>query len=155
MDVQLKEQVEWLVNRAKISDLLHSFASALDTKDVKTYVNNYTEDGVLELPNPSKPGATFRVKREEMVDFVSNGLLNAYSVTQHISSNHQISIIGNTATSRSYLQAVHVRETPDDHWDVGGWYDCKLTKTASGWKFNQVKLSAVWLSGTIGSIEPA
>lgn len=152
--VSLEEQIQWLVDRAQISDLLNSFAAALDSKNVSAYVNNYTDDGVLVLPNPASPKESIEVKRDVMKDFVSKGLMEAYSATHHISSNHQISIDGDLATSRSYLQAVHVRKHPLDHWDVGGWYDCRYVRTAEGWKFKQVKLSAVWLSGEPGSIEP-
>ena len=46
----LEEKVQWLVDRALISELLHSFARALDTRDWAGYAGNYTDDGWLELP---------------------------------------------------------------------------------------------------------
>ncbi len=137
-------QVQWLVDRSMISDLLHSFARALDTRDYAAYVGNYAQNGFIELPQPS--GDTFILRREEMMEKVPASL-GRYSATHHISSNHQIEITGDTAASRSYLQAVHVGKNPTDHWDAGGWYDCTYQRTAEGWKFLHVKLTAVWLSG--------
>ena len=155
MNDTLSEKVQWLVDRALISELLFSFARALDTKDVDAYVNNYTKDGVLELPDPtSTTGETLIVPRSRMLEFVRNGIVKTYRATHHISTNHQITITGNIAMSRSYLQAVHVGAIPLDHWDAGGWYDCNYARTPEGWKFTHVKLTAVWMTGTPGSIEP-
>jgi hypothetical protein len=121
MEQPLSEKVQWLMDRALISDLLYSFARSLDSRDIETYINNYTGDGLLELPDPtSATGETIAIPRSSMKEFVPNGLFKAYSATHHISTNHQITITGDTATSRSYLQAVHVGKGPMDHWDAGG-----------------------------------
>jgi hypothetical protein len=142
-----EQQLQWLVDRALISDLLFSFARALDTRDYATYASNYAEDGVLELPQPSAGGGTLIMRRDEMLEKVPRSLAK-YGATHHISSNHQIAVDGDSASSRSYLQAVHVGSVPTDHWDGGGWYDCSYRRTAAGWKFVTVKLTAVWLTGT-------
>ena len=148
MDESLAEKVQWLVDRAQISELLHSFARSLDTKDAAGYVNNYADGGILELPDPtSSTGEVVTISRDQMMEFVQKGLMDSYGGTHHMSSNHQITVTGDTALSRSYLQAVHVRESPFDHWDAGGWYDCSYVRTPQGWKFSSVKLTAVWMAG--------
>ncbi len=148
MDVPLTTQIQWLVDRAEISDLLYSFARALDTKDAVAYAANYAEGGTLELPDPTSPtGDVVTITKEQLVDFVEKGLTQAYTSTHHMSTNHQITIAGDTAVSRSYLQAVHVRTDPFDHWDAGGWYDCSYVRTPEGWKFTHVRLISVWMSG--------
>jgi ketosteroid isomerase-like protein len=144
MNTPIEQQVQWLVDRALISDLLYSFARALDTRDFATYVDNYAPDGVVELPG-------FSMQRSEMLERVPRSLAR-YSATHHISSNHQITIAGDTAESRSYLQAVHVGATQTEHWDAGGWYDCTYRRTPEGWKFVRVKLTAVWRNGDAGSL---
>lgn len=148
MNDVMADQVKWLVDRAHISDLLYSFAYALDNKDAAAYVALYAEGGVLELPDPtSTTGGVVTVSRDHLLEFVQKGLAESYSRTHHMSTNHQITVDGDTARSRSYLQAVHVRETPFDHWDAGGWYDCEYVRTPEGWRFTHVKLTAVWMSG--------
>jgi SnoaL-like domain len=154
MNVSVQEKLDWLVDRALISDLLHSFAAALDTKNWAAYVANYADGGFIELPDPkSDSGATFRMKKEEMLDLVPKSL-GRYRATHHISANHQIAIDGDTATTRSYLQAVHVKGAPIEHWSAGGWYDCRLKRTLEGWRFTEVRLTPVWLSGEIANIRP-
>jgi hypothetical protein len=155
MNESISETVQWLMDRVLISELLHSFARSLDTRDVESYVGNFAENGILELPNPtSKTGEVLVIPCNQLEEFVRKGLLAHYSGTHHISSNQQITISGDTAASRSYLQAVHVRQEPGDHWDAGGWYDCKYVRTSAGWKFSHVKLSVIWFSGNPGTIRP-
>ena len=138
MDESLAKKIQWLVDRAQISDLLFSFARSLDTKDAASYVSNYAEGGILELPDPtSSTGESVTISRDKMLEFVQKGLIESYSGTHHMSTNHQITVTGDTAVSRSYLQAVHVRESPFDHWDAGGWYDCSYVRTPEGWRFTQ------------------
>jgi hypothetical protein len=146
--------LQWLVDRTQISELLFSFAAALDSKDWQAYVNNYADDGYIVLPDPQSPGATFTLHKNKMLDLVPKSL-GRYSATHHISTNHQISIEGDRARSRSYLQAVHVGAKPIDHWSLGGWYDCRYIRTPlDGWKFTEVRVTAVWLNGNVGDIKP-
>lgn len=146
MNGDLASKVQWLVDRAHISELLHSFARALDTRDFAAYADNYDVDGVIELPQPTSRGSTWTMRRDEMLEKVPRSL-GRYSATHHISSNHQITIAGDSASSRSYLLAVHVGATPSEHWDAGGWYDCTYRRTAAGWKFVHVKLTPIWIAG--------
>ncbi len=146
--------LQWLVDRALISDLLYSFAASLDNKDWKQYADNFADGGYIELPDPqSTSGATFKLLKEHMLEKVPKSL-GRYHATHHISANHQIAIDGDEAKSRSYLQAVHVGATPHDHWSAGGWYDCHYRRTSQGWKFTQVKLTSIWQAGVVKAIKP-
>jgi hypothetical protein len=147
-------QLQWLVDRAQISDLLYSFAAALDTKDWKKYADNYADNGYIELPDPRAASASsFVLHKDKMPELVGKSL-GRYTATHHISTNHQITIDGDEANSRSYLQAVHVGTAPADHWTAGGWYDCRYIRTTDGWKFFRVKLTCIWVAGEIGAIKP-
>lgn len=150
--MNLEQRVQWLVDRAAISDLLCSFARALDTRDWATYAANYAEDGVLELPDP-QGGAPIVLRSGELRDAVPRSL-GRYRATQHLSCNHQIEIDGERARSRSYLLAMHVGHGPREQWSAGGWYDCEYIRTDAGWKFRRVGLSVVWLDGEPGAIRP-
>jgi hypothetical protein len=146
--------LRWLVDRAQISDLLYSFAAALDSKDWNKYADNYADNGYIELPDPqSSDGGTFILHKDKMLELVPRSL-GRYAATHHISTNHQISVDGDQAESRSYLQAVHVGPKPADHWTAGGWYDCCYIRTPEGWRFARVKLTCVWLTGDVGTIKP-
>lgn len=154
MSGSMEATLQWLVDRAQIGDLLHSFAAALDNKDWQRYADNFADDGYIELPDPQSPeGGTFILQKSKMLELVPKSL-GRYAATHHLSANHQITIDGDRANSRSYLQAVHVGAKPTDHWTAGGWYDCNYVRTPAGWKFARVKLSSVWLAGEVGTIKP-
>jgi hypothetical protein len=154
MSAAVEATLQLLVDRMLISDLLYSFAAALDNKDWAKYADNYADDGHIELPDPqSTDGSTFILHKDKMLELVPRSL-GRYTATHHISTNHQITIDGDRAESRSYLQAVHVGPKPADQWTAGGWYDCRYIRTPQGWKFARVKLTCVWLAGDIGAIKP-
>jgi ketosteroid isomerase-like protein len=137
------EQLQWLVDRAAISDLLVDFARALDDQDWHGYAANYAADGVLGIsPTISHNG------REGLAEFLAAGP-GRYAGTHHLSANHAISIDGDTATTRSYLLAAHVLDADDlsRHADGAGWYRCTLHRTPEGWRFTHVTLEIRYLSG--------
>ena len=69
------EPVQWLLDRAEISDLLYRFASCLDAKDYQGYAENFVEGGYVELPEPtSKVGGTFKMYKEKMPELMPRGL---------------------------------------------------------------------------------
>ncbi|MEU0742200.1 nuclear transport factor 2 family protein [Streptomyces sp. NPDC006134] len=136
-------QIRLLVDRAAITEVLHSFARHLDEKEFEGYAALFTEDGVLELPDTAHRG------RAGLADFVRADL-GRYHRTHHISANHQITVQGTTARSRSYLHAVHVPESgdPTHWWAVGGWYDNTYRKEDDAWLIASVRVTPVWRGGT-------
>lgn len=136
-------QLQWLVDRAAISDLLVDFARALDDQDWEGYAANYTEDGVLDIAPTIRHAG-----RAGLAEFVA-GSLGRYAGTHHVSTNHRIEIDGDTAITRSYLIAAHVFDAdhPERHADGAGWYLCRLRRTPEGWRFAHVTLVVRYVSG--------
>ena len=137
-------QLQWLVDRAAISDLLIDFARALDDKDWDGYAANFAADGVLSLP-----GGVRYAGREGLADFVAAGHGRYAGGSHHMGSNYAITIDGDEATTRSYLIAAHVFDEadPSRHADGAGWYRCRLRRTRDGWRFTHVALELHYLSG--------
>jgi len=137
------EQLQWLVDRAAISDVLVDFARAVDEQDWDGYAANYAPDGVLAISPTIRHSG-----REGMAQFVG-GNLGRYAGTHHISSNHAITIDGARATTRSYLIAAHIFDaaTPYRHADGAGWYNCELRRTDEGWRLTLVTLEIRYVSG--------
>ncbi|TQN28436.1 uncharacterized protein (TIGR02246 family) [Haloactinospora alba] len=137
-----------LLERAEISDLLVQFARCLDERDFVGYARLFTADCLLRLPGAQHQG------REGLAAFVAADL-GRYHRTHHMSTNHQIEVRedgdaggeGDTATSRSYLHAVHLRsdQDPTDWWSVGGWYDNTYRREEGRWRIHTVDVTPVWL----------
>jgi ketosteroid isomerase-like protein len=141
--------LEWLVDRAHISDLLVEFAHALDERDWDGYAATYVEDAEFRIG----PGHTLRGRDRIRDATASDRGLAQYTGTWHGSSNHAITVTGDTATSRSYLHGVHLLSGDTfHHADGSGWYDCALRRTADtglagGWRFVTVQITEVWHAG--------
>ena len=136
-------QLQWLVDRAAISDLLVDFARSLDDQDWAGYAALYATDGVLAIaPTISHTG------RDGLAEFVAASL-GRYAGTHHVSSNHAIDVDGDTASARSYLIAAHVFDAaePQRHADGAGWYRYQLRRDPEGWRFTHVSLQIRYLSG--------
>ncbi|MBB5159938.1 nuclear transport factor 2 family protein [Saccharopolyspora phatthalungensis] len=134
-------------DREQISARLHRFTTALDEKDFHAYADCYTEDGILELPWGQHEG------REGLAEAVSANLAK-FPRTQHTTRDHVITQDGDRGTLRAQLHSVHWRSEADtDPWIVEGIYDCRLTRTASGWKFSNVALSVVSQQGGHDELE--
>lgn len=152
MQGSLEDKVNLLVDRAEISDLLFSFARALDTKDIDAYVANYADGGELQFGG-TRESPEVSIRKEEIPGYFAKTIAT-YPATHHISANHEISIDGDSAVSRSYATVRHVVSNPKDFWGGGGWYDCEYTRTDEGWKFTFVRLSIVWAVGEQPDSEP-
>jgi 3-phenylpropionate/cinnamic acid dioxygenase small subunit len=136
------ETIAWLRDRAEISDLLYRLVRLLDTKQWAAYNALYAEDGVLELPWTTMTRQMMEAPEEPR-------LLRKMFATHHISSNHQIAIHGDTATSNSYLMAMHLvkSDEQESQWLVAGWYDNAYRRTAEGWEITRSKVTAVYEIG--------
>ncbi|MFD5648735.1 nuclear transport factor 2 family protein [Streptomyces sp. NPDC127039] len=136
-------QLQWLVDRAAIGDLLVEFARALDEQDWEAYVALYVPEGVMS------PTESVRLEGHEQLRRVGGAQqLGRYRGTWHLSSNHAIHIDGDTARTRSYLLGVHMPgEDTFRHADGAGWYDCTLRRTPDGWRFVTVRIHEVWHAG--------
>lgn len=136
-------QLQWLVDRAAISDLLVEFARSLDERDWDANTALYVQDGVFTV------GAGMRLSgHDELRRTGSDRALGQYRGTWHLSANHAIEIDGDHARTRSYLLGVHMLGAdPFQHADGGGWYDCTLVRTAAGWRFVTVDVREIWNAG--------
>ena len=139
-------QLQWLVDRAHISDLLGEFARALEAGGWDGEAAAYVEDAEFHVGTRGLHGGNASRRGRQNVG------------TWHGSSDHAILIDGDVATSRSYLRGVHLLGGGTfHHADGSGWYDCTLRRTggtelAGGWRIVTVQIAEetteeVWHSG--------
>ncbi|MGE5273305.1 MAG: nuclear transport factor 2 family protein [Verrucomicrobiota bacterium] len=135
----LSAELQRLLDRAAIGDLLHEFAARLDGGEWDKYAATFTSDGIFELPWSRRFG------REEIAAAAEADLAK-FAAVIHYSTNHVLEIEGDTARARSYLIGIHVLDAADPatHADAGGWYDCELRRTAEGWRFTHVRVTIAW-----------
>jgi uncharacterized protein (TIGR02246 family) len=142
-------QLQKLLDKDEISDLLVSFGAALDAKDWQSYGNTFTEDGTFTIMGQKRTG------RAEIVAGPERDL-ERYGILQHFSANHRIEVDGDEARASHYVIAVHGPDaaTPSVHADVGGRYECRCVRTPEGWRFSEIVLTVLWSAGETFEIEP-
>ena len=72
--------------------------------------------------------------------------------SQHLVANHQVTIDGDDATCRCYLQAQHVRRAANasgagENYIIGGRYEDRMVRTAVGWRIAHRELVVMWREG--------
>ena len=70
-----------------------------------------------------------------IVEKVTNAL-GPLDASQHIVSNQQVTIDGDTATCRCYLHARTPFVDGGDNFIIAGRYDDELVRTPDGWRIN-------------------
>lgn len=146
-DMTSKLTTETLIERAEISDVVLRYATAVDSRDWELYQSIFTKQLTVDFSSWSgDPEMTIPVG--EWVELVSK-TLSGFDATQHLSSNHVITVSGETATCVSYMVARHyvVEKGERLMHSIGGYYTNRLVKTADGWKIRHCALTVTWEMG--------
>ncbi|TFZ02882.1 nuclear transport factor 2 family protein [Ramlibacter henchirensis] len=141
LPTELQEQVQWLVDREAIRELVSAYTRCVDERDFAGWQDLFAEDGVFIAPKG-------RVPKKDMADAVAD-ILKDYPLTCHMLGQHSIEIDGDVGKGRCYFAAFHGLDTGDlmRHADIGGWYLHTYKRTAGGWKFLKVGARIMWASG--------
>jgi hypothetical protein len=138
-----------LIDRAEITDIILNFARAFDIKDWDLMRDCLTDEIETDYSD-------FRDEPPNIVkadDYVASRRASLSDVrTQHLSTNHLITINDDEAVCIS--NAVIYRYLPNDagthedsHYDTHGAYTHTLRKTPQGWKISKIKQTVYWSIG--------
>ena len=116
---------------------------ALDTRQFHELSEVFTPDAVGDYGSLG----TFH-GAEEIATFVEK-VLTRLDASQHLVTNHEVVIDGETATCRCQLQAQHVRNAAEGGttYLIGGYYEDELVDTKAGWRIRRRSLRRTWADG--------
>lgn len=134
-----QRDLQWLLDRAEIAELLVHYASCIDARDWSALQGCYTDDGVMEHGEVSAPRAA--------VPELSERILAGCAGSHHLVGDPSIVIDGDTASTHSHYFATHISEGTAVKRQAGGWYDCALRRTDAGWRFTRVRSTSAWRTG--------
>jgi ketosteroid isomerase-like protein len=136
-------------DRRQIIDLTIAYCWALDSKDWEALRSVFLPDATARLGDE-------RDGIESIIARVS-GALGALDSSQHLISNHQVAVDGDTATCRCYLQAQHVRRSAEGspNYIVAGRYLDRLIRTTEGWRIQRRDLLVDWTEGNVRVVRPS
>jgi 3-phenylpropionate/cinnamic acid dioxygenase small subunit len=134
----------YLLDRVDIIDVILRFARALDLQDwdlCRSCFADEVEADYSELrgtpPSTTSADAFVALRREGL-----RGLK-----TQHLSTNHSVTVDGDAAVCVSYLVIFRYKPGDDDTFHTHGYYIHNLIRTDDGWKICKVKQSVFWNTG--------
>jgi hypothetical protein len=147
--------VDDLLARAAISDVVHRYATGIDRRDWALFRSIFTDEVTLDFSswNGAPPS---RSSADDWTMGVKNSL-SGFDATQHVSSNHVITLGGDTATCVSYMMALHYLLEDGQHQmqAIGGYYTNRLVRGPDGWKIHACTLTATWEKGDRGLFQIA
>ncbi len=137
-----------LSDRAEIADVIVRYGWAIDTKDWTLLDSCFTPDAHVDYSsNPGGKAGPYR----EVRGWLEKGMA-AFPITQHLMSNIDITLDGDTARVRTMVtnpQGAATREGPLHFFYVGGRYDDHFARTPDGWKIAQRVETTLWFEGSL------
>jgi ketosteroid isomerase-like protein len=129
-------------DRDSIIDLAIAYTWALDTKQFDDLRAVFTPDATAVLRGVECSGIDAIIER-------IGGAMRSLDRTQHIVTNHQVAIDGDTATHRCQLQSQHVADATDggDNYVIGGYYEDRVVRTPDGWRIAHRLMLQTWSDG--------
>jgi len=139
-----EQKIQTLLDRMEIIDTATRYATGVDTRDRDVYRSCFTDEIDLDMSGMGM-GEPMKVSADVWADQALS-LVGNFEATQHIITNHVITIAGDRATCVAYVQAQHYN--PQNMYTVGGYYTNTLVRTPQGWKISKLKLSPTWTQNT-------
>ena len=147
MTDHLHDAIAAHLDRQAVVDLTIAYTWALDRHEFELLRDVFLPDATARLGGTEHDGI------ESIIGRIS-GALGPLDDSQHIISNHQVAIDGDTATSRCYLHAQHVRAAADGspNFIVAGRYEDDLVRTPAGWRIKRRVLTTMWTEGNLAVV---
>lgn len=136
-----------LQDRQAIRDTVNGYATGIDLRLWDRYRECFAPE--IEVDFESWSGAPAQtVSADGWVAGVKLGL-SGFAATQHIITNHEIELDGDTAGCQANVQAQHYlpNDRCEDTFTLGGYYTHRLIRTAEGWRIRNCRLTVTWTRG--------
>jgi len=140
MDKALKT----ILDRQVICDLLNCYCWSLDDHAWERLATCFLPEAVGYYGEEIGEKVGYQA-----IEQLCRSALTPLDSSQHMISNIEIELGGDTARSRCYLQAQHYKAgTPGgDNFTLGGYYRDELVRTSEGWKIKRRELHTLWVDG--------
>ncbi len=137
-----------LQDRQEIMDLTIAYTWALDMREFELLRNIFLPEATALLVDE-------RIGVDSIIERVRSAL-EPLDASHHLIGNHQVTVDGDRATCRCYLQAQHVRQGTQggSNYIFAGRYEDNLVRTAAGWRIARRTLVRVWSDGNPAVVRP-
>ena len=141
--------LQTLIDRAEITDLLTRYARAVDRQDWDLFRTVFTPDAHIDYTRVGGIAGDL----DTIVGFLEE-VMAMFEVMQHLISNIDITIDGDEASVTAMVHnPLKLPDTPV--WATGGWYHHELVRTPEGWRSRSLVEEASWFDGVPEPARPA
>ena len=142
-----EQKLQWLWDRGEIIDVVNTVARAADFRDWAGCREVFAD--TVEVDYTSLAGGKPETMSANTLMERWQSALGKLDTTQHLLSNHAITVDDDFAFCVCEFQATHVLAgaAGGDLWTLGGVYNHTLMRTTHGWKVTKIKMTAKWNSG--------
>ena len=131
-----------VADRLAIQDLLTRYTRAIDTRDWDLLEQVFVPDALIDYTAVGGMRGAF----PEIKAWLATAL-GHYDVTQHLITNHDIRVTGDTATSHVYVFNPMGKRRDDGQlalFFMGGYYVDQLVRTPAGWRITTRTEELAW-----------
>jgi len=140
-------RLQEVLDQMEIRNLISRYCWALDKNDRELF-------GQVFAPNATAHLGSALLEGIDAIWARIRDALGHLDASQHITGSQEIVVTGDTATSRAYLFAQHIRKAAKagPHYVVAGEYLDQLIRTPEGWRINYRILNTLWTDGNRGAV---
>ena len=142
---QLRRQLQDLLDRNAIVDLISRLGLMLDDKRFDDIGSIYADDVVAIFGF----AAGARIEGVEALAERGRKSQGRFARAHHVFTDHVIDLRGDQAIVRANLIGIHVHraEDPASHFDMGERYTFEMIRKPEGWRIAKVITTPVWTAG--------
>jgi hypothetical protein len=149
----MSDAVQALSDRLEIEGVLTRYAWALDAREFDRLDDVFTPDAFVDYTSAGGVKGPFPEVKAWLMSVMPH-----FPAYQHLVTNKDITIDGDTATSRAAFYNPMGQPTEGGGLSlffVGGEYHDKLVRTPQGWRINERIEKTVWMDGNVPATPPA
>jgi hypothetical protein len=134
-------------DRLAVIEVCTRMAWHADQREWEELTSVFADEVVLDYTSLNG-GEPATLTPGQIVDAWS-GLFSRLDATQHLVSNHLVTVDGDTAVCTAQFQATHLlaNRFGSPLWTLGGAYRFDLVRTGDGWRISGLVMTATWADG--------
>jgi len=142
----MENGLQYLLDRAAVSDVVLRFFEALDSFDTDAVRACLADEFTLD----AGPQVTPNPEPQPVAQFIEGLVARnwGFESTAHLNPNHLIDLDGDRATVRANMWASHiVGEGPQDLFVSYGKYTIDLIRKGDSWRMTKLRIGAIRTEG--------
>jgi hypothetical protein len=148
------KELQELVDRRAIDDLLLRYTTALDTRQWDLLDQVFTTDAQIDYAT----SGGIKGNREDLKRWFREEAFTPFTSWQHHLTNMAVELDGDAATGRTSVYnplAFTGEDGAGAVLHVGAWYDDRFARTPDGWRIVERSLGMAWTDGPFPASVPA